>query len=84
MEESTVFQRIIEEKGAYRHRLFKIATQAVTVTIFTELISLFLTALIITGFRIHSLIVMAVVDTTITTVTTFFGLWMLAIWLDLR
>jgi len=84
MEESTVFQRVIEEKGLRRRRLFKTITQSVAVTVFVEIVSLFLTALIVTVFRIHSLAIMAVVCAVTTTVITFFGMWVLAIWLDLR
>jgi Kef-type K+ transport system membrane component KefB len=84
MESSGVLLQVMEEKRAARRRLFKTISQSVVITIFVQVVALFLSALVVVLFHVGSLRMMAVITTVITMFVTFFGLWVLAIWLDLK
>lgn len=84
MEKSSVYTQVIADRLNARRRLFKTITQSVIMTIIIEVVSLFLSALIVVLLHVGSIRWQAFITVSVSMVITFFGLWVLAIWLDLR
>lgn len=84
MESSTVLMKVREAQANQRRWYFKTITQSVIMAIIIQIVSLFLSALIAVLFHVESLRWISGIATMVSMTVTVFGLWVLAIWLDLK
>jgi len=84
IEQTAIGQRVIEERQAKKRRLIKTISQAIIVACCVLVVSIYLTALVVVIFHVLSLAKMAIICALITMLLTVLGMWLLAIWLDIR
>lgn len=82
MEDSSVLQRVIEEKAVRRRRWFVIASQFTTITLIIWALSILISLALISVFHVIMLRWILVDCSLVTIVVTVIGMWVLSIWLE--